>query len=129
MLLTLPLSHVVVSSDFGAHPPWNTIIVVGATFNFLLLWLLTYVSSLWVGFPMWMWSGRALIIQVAAETHALLPLSPCLNFEQHRGDMSGPESSILDILKQIAGQFAAEYLLYPRLREQVKEAFATGNFT
>jgi hypothetical protein len=43
--------------------------------------------------------------------------------------MAGPESSVLDILKQIAGQFAAEYLLYPRLREQVREAFSTGNFT
>ena len=59
--------HALVCSDFGAHPPWNTIIVVGGTVNFLLLWLLTHVASLWVGFPMWMWGGRALIIQVLAQ--------------------------------------------------------------
>jgi hypothetical protein len=60
------VSHALVCSDFGAYPPWNTIILVGAAANCLLLWLLTSVSSLWVGFPMWMWNGRALIIQVAA---------------------------------------------------------------
>ena len=49
--------------------------------------------------------------------------------QQHRGDMAGSESSVVEILMQISGQYAAEYLLYPRLREQVKEAFATGNFT
>ena len=65
------LSNANACSDFGAHPPWNAIILVGATFNFLLLWMLTYVSSLWVGFPMWMWSGRALIIQVAAQLRRL----------------------------------------------------------
>jgi hypothetical protein len=44
------------------HP--QRVIVVGGGVNFLLLWLLTHVASLWVGFPMWMWGGRALIIQV-----------------------------------------------------------------
>jgi hypothetical protein len=66
MPVELPPSHAVACSDFGAHPPWNSIFLVGGAANVLLLWLLTHVSSHWVGFPMWMWNGRALIIQVPA---------------------------------------------------------------
>jgi hypothetical protein len=109
-------------SDFGAHPPWNTIVVVGAIANFLLLWLL------WVGFPMWMWSGRGLIIQVYIQKPAFFSSATCLTAQQHRGDMAGPPDSVLQVMTRISGQFASEYLVYQGLQEEVKKAFATGNF-
>jgi hypothetical protein len=47
---------------------------------------------------------------------------------QHRGDLAGPESSVHETLRRISGQFAAEYFVYKGLQEEVKKAFATGNF-
>jgi hypothetical protein len=126
----LLLSHALVSSDFGAHPPWNTIIVVGGTVNFLLLWLLTHVASLWVGFPMWMWGGRALIIQVLLRSCCIAHASSlCFDsiLPQHRGDMTD-QSSLPDLIMQISGQFASEYMVHRGLQEEVKKAFASGNF-
>jgi hypothetical protein len=55
-------------------------------------------------------------------------LSSLITIEQHRGDMSGPEASVHEILMRISGQFASEYMVYRGLQEEVKKAFATGNF-
>ena len=47
---------------------------------------------------------------------------------QHRGDMAGPEASVVELLMQISSQFASEYLVFQGLQEEVKKAFASGNF-
>jgi hypothetical protein len=46
---------------------------------------------------------------------------------QHRGDMSDA-SSLPDLMMQISGQFASEYMVYRGLQEEVKKAFASGTF-
>ena len=52
-----------------------------------------------------------------------------LTEQQHRGDMADPDQSArIAILMRISGQFAAEYLVYQGLQEEVKKAFASGNF-
>jgi hypothetical protein len=46
---------------------------------------------------------------------------------QHRGDMTDP-SSLPELMMQISGQFASEYMVYRGLQQEVKKAFASGNF-
>ena len=43
--------------------------------------------------------------------------------------MADPDQSArVAILMRISGQFAAEYAVYQGLQEEVKKAFASGNF-